>query len=161
MVDCSIQCSKDCAEQCSGVYAVRALLEAQGSVPRSHSVDRRVLQKSPLLLTLHYTLAFLLMVLLNIPLVPLVIFTIHLVLLTIYLLVWTAYSTLDISHYTLGTPYYINILGTSYSSLGTSHCTLGTSIYIPLQSMNPRPNMISYPVCIEDGGGNGGKSGFG
>ena len=28
-------------------------------------------------------------------------------------------------------------------------------------SMNPRPNITSYPVCMEDGGGNGGKSGFG
>ena len=28
------------------------------------------------------------------------------------------------------------------------------------RSMNPRPNINSYYVCIEDGGGNGGKSGF-
>ena len=27
--------------------------------------------------------------------------------------------------------------------------------------MNPRPNITSYPVCIEEGGGNVGKSGFG
>ena len=30
-----------------------------------------------------------------------------------------------------------------------------------LRSMNPRPNIPSYPVCIEDRGGNGGKLGFG
>ena len=32
---------------------------------------------------------------------------------------------------------------------------------VPHWSMNPRPNITSYPVCIEDSGGNGGKSGFG
>ena len=30
-----------------------------------------------------------------------------------------------------------------------------------LRSMNPPPNITSFPVCKEDGGGNGGKSGFG
>ena len=29
------------------------------------------------------------------------------------------------------------------------------------RSMNLRPNITSYPVYIEDGGGNGGESGFG
>ena len=28
------------------------------------------------------------------------------------------------------------------------------------RSMNHRPNITSYQVCMEDGGGNGGKSGF-
>ena len=31
----------------------------------------------------------------------------------------------------------------------------------PQLSMNPGPNITSYHVCMEDGGGNGGKSGFG
>ena len=29
------------------------------------------------------------------------------------------------------------------------------------RSVNLWPNITSYPVCIEDGGGNGGKLGFG
>ena len=28
-------------------------------------------------------------------------------------------------------------------------------------SMNPRPNTTGYHVCMEDGGGNSGKFGFG
>ena len=35
------------------------------------------------------------------------------------------------------------------------------TVVTALRSMNPRPNITSYPVCIEDGGRNGGKSGFG
>ena len=51
-------------------------------------------------------------------------------------------------------------LAVSSNSLRPKHFKTPLS-YTTLRSMNPRPNITSYPVCIEDGGGNGGKSGFG
>ena len=46
------------------------------------------------------------------------------------------------------------------SFISMTYERINSNTQLALRPMNPQPNISTYPVCIEDGGGKGGKSGF-